>query len=61
MKQVILVAHGEGDPSFSIPKVKTITRANTPLSFQMAKKYIESSKSWPEYSSTSFGEFSPHL
>lgn len=59
MKQVILVAHGEGNPSFSIPKVKTITPANTALSFQTAKEYMDSDQAWPEYASTSFGEFSP--
>ena len=57
MKKVILVAHGEGVQSFSIPKVKTITKARLPLSFKTAKEYMESSKSWPEYASTSFGEF----
>ncbi len=60
MNQVILVAHGEGGRgTFSIPKVKTITRANTNLSFEEAKDYLHSTTAWPEYSSTSFGEFGP--
>jgi hypothetical protein len=59
MKQVILVAHGEGNPSFSIPDVKTITKANSPLTFDEAKKYMEDRKSWSEYASTSFNNFDP--
>lgn len=60
MKRVILVAHGEGGQgTFSIKKTKTITRANTALTFTKAKEYMDSSKTWPEYASTSFGEFGP--
>ncbi len=60
MKRAILVAHGQGGQgTFSIPKTKTITRANTPLTFKAAREYIDSTKTYPEYSSTSFGEFGP--
>lgn len=60
MKKAILVAHGQGGQgTFSIPKVKTITPANTLLTFIKAKEYINSSKAYPEYSSTSFGVFGP--
>ena len=60
MKRIILVAHGEGVPNFSISnKVKTITKANQELGSNEAKDYINSDKSWPEYASTSFGEFGP--
>lgn len=60
MKKIILVAHGEGGQgTFSIPKVKTITPANTDLTFKKAKEYMDSSNTWPEYSSTSYGEFGP--
>jgi len=58
MKKIILVAHGSGGHgTFSIPKVKTITKATTALTFEEAIAYINSSKSVPEYSSTSFDEF----
>jgi hypothetical protein len=60
MKKIILVAHGQGGAgTFSIPKVKTITPANEALAFAKAKEYINSSKTWPEYSSTSFGDYGP--
>jgi hypothetical protein len=58
MNKVILVAHGEGGQgTFSIPKVKTITPGKTDLTFVKAKEYMDSSHTWPEYASTSFGEF----
>lgn len=60
MKKIILVAHGEGGQgTFSIPKVKTITPANTDLTFLKAKEYMNSNNAWPEYASTSYGEFGP--
>lgn len=60
MKKAILVAHGEGGKgTFSIPKAKTITRANHYLYFNTAIDYMKSSNTWPEYSSTSFGQFGP--
>lgn len=60
MNKVILVAHGEGGQgTFSIPKVKTITPAKTDLTFTKAKEYMDSSHTWPEYASTSFGQFEP--
>ena len=60
MNKVILVAHGEGGQgTFSINKVKTITPAKTDLTFSKAKEYMDSSHSWPEYASTSFGQFEP--
>jgi len=58
MKKVILVAHGNGDNgTFSIPKVKTITKAKEGLSFEKAREYMAETKSWPEYASTNFDEF----
>ena len=58
MNKVILVAHGEGGKgTFSIPKAKTITPAKTDLTFTKAKEYMDSSHTWPEYASTSFGDF----
>jgi len=60
MKKIILVAHGTGgNGTFSIPKVKTITKAGVSLTFDEAIAYINSSKAYPEYSSTSFDTFSP--
>jgi hypothetical protein len=58
INKAILVAHGSGGrEAFSIPKVKTITKADQSLSFEDAKRYMNSSNAWPEYSSTSFKEF----
>ena len=59
--KAILVAHGEGGQgTFSIDmRVKTITPANTALTFAKAKEYIASSNAYSEYASTSFGEFGP--
>jgi len=58
MKKIILVAHGSGGHgTFSIPKVKTITKATVALSFDEAIAYMNSTKSVPEYSSTSFDQF----
>lgn len=59
MKKAILVAHGSGGPSFSIPQVKTITKAKEGLPFTDAINYMKSNNSWPEYASTGFGSFSP--
>lgn len=58
MKKIILVAHGQGgQETFSIPKVKTITPSGENLSFDTAKEYMRSSNAYPEYASTSFGDF----
>jgi len=58
LNKAILVAHGNGgEGTFSIPNVKTITRSNELLSFDTAKQYMSTSKTWPEYSSTNYGEF----
>lgn len=60
VNKVILVAHGEGDQgTFSIKGVTTITKAGTALSFADAKSYMTSSNAYPEYASTSFGQFGP--
>lgn len=59
--KAILVAHGEGNQgTFSISSnVKTITKADVNLSFAEAKVYIKSSNAYPEFASTSFGQFGP--
>lgn len=60
MNKAILVAHGAGDSgTFSIKNVTTITRSGESLSFATAKEYMNSNKSWPEYASTNFQDFSP--
>ncbi|PHS78537.1 MAG: hypothetical protein COB59_06610 [Rhodospirillaceae bacterium] len=58
MKKIILVAHGAGESGdFSIPKVKTITKAHESLSFEAAKLYMDTKKAAPEFSSTNFDDF----
>jgi hypothetical protein len=60
MKQIILVAHGMGNQgTFSIKNVRTITRSGEYLYFDDALAYMKSTKTYPEYASTSFGAFSP--
>ncbi|MGB7711453.1 MAG: hypothetical protein WBL95_18280 [Microcoleus sp.] len=58
MATIILVAHGsQRSGSFSNAKVKIITKAGQPLSFDDAKNYLNGGNA-PEFSSSSLGDFS---
>ncbi|MGN0729935.1 hypothetical protein [Treponema sp.] len=57
MKKIIIVAHGLSKKGASHPNIKTITKAEQPLSFQEGIEYMNG-KVFPEYSSASMSEFS---
>src|SRR6185436_7470009 len=57
MPTMVLVAHGNRrDGGFSNPNVKTMAKSGEPVTFEDAKKYLES-KGGTEYSSSSLGDF----
>lgn len=58
MKKIIIAAHGNSREGLGDPSVKTITKAEQPLSFGEAKAYMDGAF-FPEYASASMSEFSP--
>jgi hypothetical protein len=54
---IVLLAHGNQRPgSFSNPKIKIITKSGEPLDATDVRSYL-SGKSYPEFSSSSLGDF----